>query len=81
MSLDEILKCEHLNEIHGKVLQCWAAHYVVEVRFHIFESVAEIVKNVSSKTTERYFAFSSSVIKVLFFSPCKRVRTFNIVTN
>ena len=43
VSVDEILKCDHLNESYRAVLSCGAVYYAVQ-SVSTFESVDKILK-------------------------------------
>ena len=58
-SVNEILKCDHLNESYCAVLSCGTVYYAVQLKVvRTFESVNEILK--CDHSNESYCAVLSS---------------------
>ena len=60
-SVDEIPKCDHLNESYWAVLSCGAVYYAVQCRSNLSPWMKSYDVTIQMKATEQYFPV------VLFF--------------
>ena len=64
-SVDEILKCDHSNEIYWAVLSCGAVCCAVQGGSMAFESVDEILRcYIKMKATEQFIMLNKVVLRL-----------------